>query len=142
KDIDNRSFTASKDVKLAVNVTRWRDDGKAIPGRVTTTGNVILHKNAIRSPLLGNQRSLVVYLPPEYEKNKDQRYPVLYMQDGQNLFDESTSFQGIEWRLDETAQQLISQKKMEPLIIVGVYNAETRTAEFTPPLGSASSSAA
>jgi predicted alpha/beta superfamily hydrolase len=78
-------------------------------------------------------RSLIVCLPPGYEQDKDQRYPVLYMQDGQNLFDEATSFQGIEWGLDETAQRLIAAKQIKPLIIVGIYNSEQRTTEFTPP---------
>jgi predicted alpha/beta superfamily hydrolase len=56
----------------------------------------------------------------------------LYMQDGQNLFDSSTAFAGIEWGLDEAAQSMITDKKIEPVIIVGIYNTPDRTPEFTP----------
>jgi enterochelin esterase-like enzyme len=55
------------------------------------------------------------------------------MQDGQNLFNEATSFNGIEWKMDETAQRLIQSNAISPMIIVGIYNTEQRTPEFTPP---------
>jgi len=58
------------------------------------------------------------------------RYPVLYMHDGQNLMDASTSFSG-EWHVDETASRLVTSGEVEPLIIVGVYNTEDRFAEYT-----------
>jgi enterochelin esterase-like enzyme len=135
KDSSNHTFTAAKDEKVEVAVAIEIDGGQAVPGRVTLTGNVIVHKNAIKSAALpGPQRSLVVYLPPDYEKNKEQKYPVLYLQDGQNLFDEATSYQGIEWKLDEAAQKLSANGRMKPAILVGVYNAPTRDIEYTPPL--------
>jgi enterochelin esterase-like enzyme len=130
KDVNNRVFTASANTVIDAPVANWIDGGKAVPGRVTMTGEIRFNKK-FHSDVLGNDRTLIVYLPPGYDKAKD-KYPVLYMQDGQNLFDESTSYQGIEWKLDETAQQLITDNKISPLIIVGIYNSETRTAEFTP----------
>ena len=63
---------------------------------------------------------------------------MVYLQDGQNLFDESTSYQGIEWKLDETAQNLIGGGTIKPVIIVAIWNSELRTPEFTPPLGGVS----
>src|SRR5919205_2796432 len=76
------------------------------------------------SALLGGKRRLVVYLPPGYYEEEGRRYPVLYMQDGQNLFDGRTSFvPGQHWHLNETADNLIHEGAVEPLIIVGVYNA-------------------
>jgi predicted alpha/beta superfamily hydrolase len=72
-------------------VANWLDGGKAVPGRVTLNGDVRLHKK-FRSDLLNNERTIAVYVPPGYDKSKD-TYPVLYMQDGNNLFDESTSYQ-------------------------------------------------
>ena len=137
KEIANHTFTANKDGKVDVTIAGWIDNGKAIPGRVTMTGDVRLHKK-FHSNALGNDRTLIVYLPPGYEQSKDKRYPVLYVQDGQNLFDEATSYQGIEWGLDETAQRLIGAGQIEPVILVGVYNTEQRTPEFTPPLATAS----
>jgi predicted alpha/beta superfamily hydrolase len=86
---------------------------------------------------------LIVYVPPDYDKETSRRYPVLYMQDGQNLMDEATSYQGIEWGIDEAAQKLIAAGAIEPTIIVGVYNTgEFRAAEFTPPLESVDKSKA
>ena len=134
KDITNHTFVAKNDAKVEVAVADWLDDGKAVPGRVTMSGDIRVHKNAFQSTHLGNQRTLIVYLPPDYETSKDQRYPVLYMQDGQNLMDEATSYQGIEWGIDEAAQRLITSGQIKPAIIVGIYNSETRTPEFTPPL--------
>jgi predicted alpha/beta superfamily hydrolase len=76
---------------------------------------------------------VLVYLPPGYETEKKRRYPVLYLHDGQNLFDGATSFiKGAEWRVDETAQGLINARVIEPLIIIGIYNTGERTSEYTP----------
>jgi len=81
---------------------------------------------------LVKKRDVSVYLPPDYYTGAERRFPVLYMQDGQNLFDPQASFAGVAWRADETAQALILQKKIEPLIIVGVHNTEDRMDEYTP----------
>jgi predicted alpha/beta superfamily hydrolase len=86
------------------------------------------------SSILGNERRIIVYLPPGYSADVNRRYPVLYMQDGQNLFDGSTSFvPGQHWYLNETADNLIREGAIEPVIIVGVYHAgERRIDEYTP----------
>ena len=86
-----------------------------------------------RSKFLRNQRSLAVYLPPGYHDQPHRRFPVLYLHDGQNLFDGATSFiPGQEWRVDEVTQSLIASGKIEPLIIVGIYNAGVeRVNEYT-----------
>ncbi len=98
----------------------------------TLTGDVRLHKD-FHSKVLNNDRNVIVYLPPGYDRDKRKRYPVFYMHDGQNLFDGATSFiPGQEWRADEVAQALIQAGKIEPLIIVGIYNAGTeRVNEYT-----------
>lgn len=84
------------------------------------------------SQFLEHDRALIVYLPPGYESSS-RRYPVLYMHDGQNLFDTATAFAGKEWRADETAEDLIAAREVEPLIIVGIYNTgEHRIDEYTP----------
>ena len=99
----------------------------------TLTGDIRFHKG-FHSNILNNDRDVVVYLPPGYEANKDKRYSVFYLHDGQNLFDGATSFiPGQEWRADETAQSLIATGKVEPLIIVGIYNTgKDRIDEYTP----------
>ena len=99
----------------------------------TLTGDVRLHKD-FHSQILNNNRDLIVYLPPGYDASPKQHYPVLYFHDGQNLFDGATSYiPGQEWRLDETAQALIKAGRIEPLIIVGLYNTgKDRVEEYTP----------
>ena len=98
----------------------------------TLTGEFRTHRN-FHSRHLASDRDVLVYLPPGYESGK-RRYPVLYLHDGQNLFDGATSFiKGAEWGVDETAQALITAREMEPVIIVGIYNTgKDRIDEYTP----------
>src|SRR5207302_8515150 len=79
----------------------------------TLTGNIKRHRT-FHSKVLGNRRDVLVYLPPSYSRFSRRRYPVLYLHDGQNVFDSATSFAGVEWGVDETAQRLIRQKLIEP----------------------------
>jgi predicted alpha/beta superfamily hydrolase len=101
--------------------------------RHTLTGDIRVHKS-FHSKILNNDRDVLVYLPPGYQSKGKKRYSVLYLHDGQNLFDGATSFiSGQEWRVDETAQLLIKAGEIEPLIIVGVYNTgKDRINEYTP----------
>jgi len=77
-----------------------------------------------QSQALGSSRDLMVYLPPTYEAEPNRRFPVLYMHDGQNVFDGMTSYiPNQEWRADETAEMLIRAGLIEPIIIVAIPNA-------------------
>jgi len=101
----------------------------------TLTGNLKRHR-AFASKVLGNRRDVLVYLPPGYSRFSRKRYPVLYMHDGQNVFDAATSFAGVEWGVDETAERLIRAKLIEQLIIVAVANmGEDRVHEYAPTPG-------
>lgn len=92
------------------------------------------HLPPFRSALFEGERQLTVYLPPGYGQSPDRRYPVLYMQDGQNLFEPARAFvAGQHWRLRETADAAIAERRMEALIIVGIDHAgEKRISEYTP----------
>jgi len=97
--------------------------------RHTVVGQVKIAQN-IESPQLQNVRDILVYLPPSYQKSQ-KRFPVLYMQDGYNLFDEATSFAG-EWQVDETMERLSSQEGLEA-IVVGIPNmGKQRLDEYSP----------
>ncbi len=87
-----------------------------------------------RSKFLRNQRSLIVYLPPGYHEQPQRLFPVLYLHDGQNLFDGATSFvQGQDWHVGQTADAEIFGGRVEPLIVVGIYNTgKGRIREYTP----------
>jgi predicted alpha/beta superfamily hydrolase len=101
----------------------------------TLSGNIRRHRR-FRSKILGNRRDLLVYLPRRYRRFSRKRYPVLYLQDGQNVFDAATSFSRVEWGVDETAQRLIRQNLIEPLIIVAIANTgEDRINEYAPTRG-------
>ena len=86
------------------------------------------------SRLLPDDRDVTVYLPPGYDDEPGRHYPVLYLHDGQNLFDPRTSFiPGRTWQVAETADAVIEAGEVEPLIIVGIANTgERRIAEYTP----------
>jgi predicted alpha/beta superfamily hydrolase len=100
--------------------------------RHTLTGN-IQHHSAFPSKILGNRRDVLVYLPKGYRRSQTRRYPVLYLHDGQNVFDAATSFGGVEWGADETAHRLTAARLMEPIIIVAVSNTgEDRIHEYAP----------
>jgi predicted alpha/beta superfamily hydrolase len=98
------------------------------PGVHTVRGNVVVFPE-VHSPQLGNARPIVVYLPPSHGLDA-RRYPVLYMHDGQNLFDAGTSAFGIEWGVDETMQAL-AREGIEA-IVVGIWHMEDRQHEYSP----------
>lgn len=82
------------------------------------------------SPQLRSGRDVIVYLPPGHDAGR-RRYPVVYMQDAQNLFDAATSYAGVEWQADETMQALADEGL--PAIVVGVNHAgPERVQEYTP----------
>jgi len=98
-----------------------------------STGQLRKHEH-FRSRFLRNQRDLIVYTPPGYDKQASRQFPVLYMHDGQNLFDGSTSFvPGMDWRMARTADERIAEGAVQPLVIVGMYNTgKARINEYTP----------
>ena len=74
-----------------------------------------------------------VWLPPDYDGWGETRYPVLYLNDGQNLFEPTTAFAGVHWQVGESAGRLIAEKKISPLIIVGIDNmGRNRVREYIP----------
>jgi enterochelin esterase-like enzyme len=86
------------------------------------------------SRFLPGERTLSVYVPSGYDEDEGRSYPLLILQDGQNLFDPETAFvRGRTWRVAEQADAAIEAGEVEPLVIVGVANAgERRLAEYTP----------
>jgi predicted alpha/beta superfamily hydrolase len=102
-------------------------DAPALPERVSLLSR-------FHSRFLPDDRDVTVYVPPQYEGQPDRHFPVLYLHDGQNLFDPSTSFvPGRTWRVAETADTTIDTEEVVPLIIVGIANTgDHRLAEYTP----------
>ena len=107
--------------------------GSILLGQVT--GDLRMH--TLNSRVFENSRQLRVWLPPGYEDpgSREQLYPVLYLNDGQNLFDKSTAqFSEDEWQVDETVMQMIEANEIPPLIVVGIDNAgkSGRPNEYLP----------
>jgi len=99
----------------------------------SVTGDLRLHQ--FHSRIFRNTRMLRVWLPPRYDApgNETRDYPVFYLNDGQNLFDRATAFAGVEWQVDETADRLIRQEAIPPLILVGIDNTQgDRIKEYLP----------
>jgi enterochelin esterase-like enzyme len=103
------------------------------PPNPNVVGDLRIHE--FTSHIFRNRRNVRVWLPPGYDlpENTARRYPVFYLNDGQNLFDPTTSFAGVEWQVDDTADRLIRSGEIPPTIFVGIDNAGVeRLKEYLP----------
>jgi predicted alpha/beta superfamily hydrolase len=124
EELANRTWTVTGPVTLQRTVARWAD---LAPG-TTRAGNL----TTLTVPGFLGGRRVWVYLPPGYATETSRRYPVLYLLDGQNVFDLGTSFAG-EWMVDEACEALIPAGLMAPVIVVAVDNGgASRLTEYTP----------
>ncbi len=101
--------------------------------RRSVVADLRFHK--FKSEVFGNTRTLRVLVPPRYNRNRNQKYPVLYLNDGQNLFQVRTAqTKNSEWGIDETYKDLLAYREIEPIIIVGIDNAgrSGRANEYLP----------
>ena len=134
KDIGNRTFQLdldSTDVLVQiVSIAGWKDLFASLNQKKSTAGkNVKIIDTAFNIPQLKRTRRIWVYVPPTYNSS-DKKYPVLYMHDGQNVFDDATSFSG-EWGVDEAIDTL--GLKYKECIVVGIDNgADKRLSEYCP----------
>ena len=125
----NHVVRVESDTTIQKNIIHWKDEEtveNVYQGQIT--GSVFYYKSLEWSGI--KSRDVIVWLPPDYEENINTRYPVLYMHDGQNIFDPKTSSFGIDWQMDEAATKLIYENKIAPLIIVGIYNTVDRSSEY------------
>ncbi len=128
-DIQNRFLKLSSDTTIDLMVEEWADNIERKP-RVSTAGkNVHIVDTAFLIPQLNRTRRVWIYLPPGYETSK-KRYPVLYMHDGQNVFDDLTSFAG-EWSVDETLDS-ISNHAGEMIVVAVDHGGDKRANEYCP----------
>jgi enterochelin esterase-like enzyme len=101
----------------------WR--GSGVLGR-------LVYWTDVRSAFLGPTRHVAVWLPPGYDSAAATRYPVLYMHDGQNLFDPRIAFTGVDWGIDEAVVRLAGAGRIPQVIVVGVWSGAERGAEYSP----------
>lgn len=127
-EIPNRTATLTGPIaRTAITVETWRDaTGPSI------SGPRLVHVPSFASSFLTPRRDLWIYLPPGYDSSPERRYPVLYMHDGQNLFDGSLAAFGVAWEVDAAADAGILAGEVAPLIIVGIESTNDRMSEYTP----------
>lgn len=128
-DLANNVINLTSDTVLYYFIEAWKDDFTKVEKKHTASANVSIIDTAFYIPQLNRHRSISIYLPEGYKKS-NKHYPVLYMHDGQNLFDEYTSGFG-EWGVDECLDSLI-KKGARPSIVVGIDNGPKRMNEYNP----------
>jgi predicted alpha/beta superfamily hydrolase len=134
KGIQNRTLQLQSDTTIRITISGWNDDFKqnetSSKKNHTASVNVKIIDTAFYIPQLDRNRRIWLYLPPDYEKSK-KKYPVLYMHDGQNIFEAATSYSG-EWGVDEFLDSMFTQSKKE-VIVVGIDNGNfKRMNEYNP----------
>src|SRR5439155_16571383 len=112
-----RELEVSGGLRVEVNVAGWGRNG-------------VRYHHDLPSRFLPHPRTLTVYVPPGYDLEPARRYPVFYLHDGQNLFDAETSFTGVPWGCDETAERLIRNDEIAPVVLVGIGNTADRLREY------------
>lgn len=131
EDILNRYIEIKNDTLLNIVIDGWKDDYKTKTKLNTASANVHILDSAFYIPQLKRHRRIWIYLPQSYDQSKTKKYPVLYMHDGQNLFDAKTSAFG-EWGLDECLDTLETKLNKE-CIVIGIDNsADKRLTEYNP----------
>jgi metallo-beta-lactamase class B len=128
-DIQNHIIKLASDTVVHYTILRWKDDFPTIPKKHTASKHVSLLDTAFYIPQLNRTRRIWIYLPQGYATSK-KHYPVLYMHDGQNIFDEFTAGYG-EWGVDEFLDSTQQQSK-NACIVVGIDNGPERMVEYNP----------
>lgn len=127
---DNNVIHVYRDTVASYTVAQWRDQKPdaqyQMHGQVT--GTVKYHRKLVHPQLL--PRDAIVWLPPSYTTEPEKRYPVLYMHDGQNVFDPATSSNGYDWRVDEVCDSLIKAGRLQEIIVVAVTNTSDRSSDY------------
>jgi cyclomaltodextrinase / maltogenic alpha-amylase / neopullulanase len=123
---DPREAEAMRQAAAAALERNLNDpQGSGVKGR-------LIYWRDFSSRLLTPTRNVAIWLPPGYETDSTTRYPVLYMHDGQNLFDPRIANTGVDWGVDESVLRLVERGIIPPIIVVGVWSTEDRGAEYSP----------
>jgi len=130
---DNHRLVIDGDVETLHKIAafkdpmRWIEDVEAsgVEGR-------LIYWTDLESEHLGPTRHVEIWLPPGYDENPRVRYPVLYMSDGQNLFDPRIANTGVDWGVDEAVVRLVEQGVIPPIIVVGAWSTADRGIEYSP----------
>jgi len=130
-DVANREIILSRDTSLTLTIAAWKTPSTGKPRVNTASAQVQILDTAFYMPQLDRRRRIWIYLPSTYSQQKDKRYPVLYMQDGQNLFNEQTAPFG-EWGVDECLDTAQQRTGIEWIVIGIDHGGDKRITEYNP----------
>jgi len=130
KDIEDRLYTYMGPDTIVLKIANWKNPKVSTKVKSSLSYNVEMITDSFYIPQLNRFRRIWVYLPPDYEIEEDTQYPVLYMQDGQNLFDNSTSGFG-EWHVDEHLNSLFDEGYIVPIVIGIDHGGSYRINEYS-----------
>ncbi len=131
-DIPNRSVVIPQagDTTYTTSIAAWKSSHGPSPARSTARPSVRVLSDSFAIPSLGRSRRVWIYLPPGYDRGTE-RYPVVYLQDGQNVFDAATSFAG-EWGVDETLDSLAAHGVAGAIVVAVDNGGALRMNEYNP----------
>lgn len=125
---ENHELSTGRDRVVKHQVHHWKDHGMS---GSNIAGEYRVH-DRVSSLYLRHDRRVIVWLPPSYEQEPDRRYPVVYMHDGQQVFDPATSTWNQDWEVDEWCTKLIDEDRLNEIIVVGIYSTDDRFVEYNP----------
>ena len=130
----NFRLTLDADVSVSHEIADFKKDPKDYIADWQGSGvkGTLVYWTDFSSKILGPARHVSVWLPPGYEEDAERRYKVLYMSDGQNLFDPRIANTGVDWGVDEAVTALVEEGAIEPVIVVGVWSSAMRGPEYSP----------
>lgn len=128
-NVENRIISYNQADTVYYNILAWNSHDKRKQIKSTLSYNVEVISDSFYMPQLERYRRIWIYLPPDYNMEEDSEYPVLYMQDGQNLFDRATSYSG-EWQVDERLNALFEEGYTVPIVIGIDHGIVSRVNEY------------
>lgn len=137
KVMPNYHLTVDRDTNITIVISSFKKGGDGVAKYLTdwkgsgVLGRLVYWTN-VPSKFLTASRNVEIWLPPGYDENATNRYNVLYMQDGQNLFDARLSSFGVAWGVDQAVVRGVKAQKIPPLMVVGIWNTNQRLREYSP----------
>jgi predicted alpha/beta superfamily hydrolase len=125
-----RSFTSALWERLLSEALQRRHLAAGRDAAEARFGELMHHRGFVSDHVAS--RHVDVWLPPNYQDSPSRRFPVIYMHDGQNLFDPKTSFIGVDWGIDEAMRDLTAVRRARAAIVVGIWNTPQRSQEYMP----------
>ena len=130
----NHRLVLNADTVVTHEVADWKRDLREYIADWRSSGVLgrLVYWTDVPSQFLTPTRNVEVWLPPGYDSSTTARYPVIYMSDGQNLFDPRIANTGVDWGVDEAVVRLVQRGVMPPVIVVGVWSTTERSPEYSP----------